>query len=104
MNKGQTVRALLSSDHFPLASYQARMPSIDAVRAALPGLSSQIPKDATIVVCGGTSGIGEAMARKLVSLADKPDVHLVGRNAAAADAIIADLKRDKPEGRYAFHA
>jgi NAD(P)-dependent dehydrogenase (short-subunit alcohol dehydrogenase family) len=80
------------------------MPSIDAVRSALPGLASQIPKQATIVVCGGTSGIGEAMARKLALLAEKPDVHLVGRNAVAANAIIADLKRAKPEGSYSFHA
>lgn len=80
------------------------MPSIDAVRAALPALAAQIPKSPTLVVCGGTSGLGEAIARKVVSLSDKPDVHLVGRNASAASAIIADLKRDKPEGKYEFHA
>lgn len=70
----------------------------------MPALAAQIPKAPTVVVCGGTSGIGEAMARKLVSLSEQPKVHLVGRNAAAADAIIADLKREKPDGDYAFHS
>lgn len=67
-------------------------------------LAARMPTSPTIVCIGGTSGIGEAIARKLTSLVEQPDVHLVGRNESAASQIIADLKQAKPAGSYHFHA
>jgi len=59
----------------------------------------------TIVSVGGTSGIGEALVRKLVSLASgDPQVHIVGRSASAADRIMSDLRAVKPSGTFEFHA
>lgn len=80
------------------------MPSHSVVQAALSSLSARLPASPTIVCVGGTSGIGEAIARKFASLVEKPNIHLIGRSESAASKIIADLKAEKPAGSYHFHA
>ena len=83
------------------------MPSHSAVVSALPTLASAYKgmQSPTIVSVGGTSGIGEALVRKLVSLASgDPQVHIVGRSASAADRIMSDLRAVKPSGTFEFHA
>ena len=80
------------------------MPSKQAIRAALPALAAQVHARPIIAVFGGTSGIGEAIARKLVGLTQDPELHLIGRNARAAERIITDLRQTKPAGKYLFHA
>lgn len=80
------------------------MPSTSTVQAALTSLAARSPSSPTIICVGGTSGIGEAIARVFTPLVKKPDVHIVGRSETAASKIIADLKQDKPDGTYHFHA
>lgn len=60
------------------------------------------------VFVGGTSGIGEYTLRSLANLASKSkegsglQVYLVGRNTAAADAILSHCRQVCPKGRFEF--
>ncbi|KDO31877.1 hypothetical protein SPRG_03093 [Saprolegnia parasitica CBS 223.65] len=60
--------------------------------AAFPGLQA--------MVVGGTSGIGEAIARRLAQA--QFDVVIVGRNAARGQAIVEAMQASHPTGTYAF--
>jgi NADP-dependent 3-hydroxy acid dehydrogenase YdfG len=80
------------------------MPSTSTVKSALANLAHRLPVSPTIVCVGGTSGIGEAIARKFTSITSKPNIHIVGRSENAANKIISDLKEVNPNGSYQFHA
>ncbi len=54
------------------------------------------------VFVGGTSGIGEYALRALARRARRLKVYIVGRSQEAADRIIADCKKDSPEGEFIF--
>lgn len=80
------------------------MVRLNVVRAANAALVNSQPLVAVFV--GGTSGIGEYTLRALASThSDKGKglrVYIVGRKAAAADAIIADCQRVCPAGQFKF--
>jgi len=46
----------------------------------------------TILITGGTSGLGAASARALAELHPASRIYLAGRNSAAAAALIADIR------------
>jgi NAD(P)-dependent dehydrogenase (short-subunit alcohol dehydrogenase family) len=54
------------------------------------------------VVVGGTSGIGEATVRSLAKHTQKASVYIVGRNATAADRILADCQGLSPSSKFEF--
>ncbi|TFK21599.1 NAD(P)-binding protein [Coprinopsis marcescibilis] len=71
------------------------MPSQAVAKAANAAYSSEyVP---TIVVFGGTSGIGEAIARTFVThTKGRAHIIIVGRNKAAADKIMATFYKPDP--------
>jgi NAD(P)-dependent dehydrogenase (short-subunit alcohol dehydrogenase family) len=52
------------------------------------------------LVCGGTSGIGQAMAERLA--AGGCNVTIVGRNAKVGNETVTRMKAANPEGQHAF--
>lgn len=78
------------------------MPSLGAIRSTAK--SSYIPLSSPTIICvGGTAGIGEHIARRLASLSENPEIHIVGRSETAANTIIRELQEQYPGGRYQFH-
>ncbi|CAK4635329.1 hypothetical protein AeMF1_019732 [Aphanomyces euteiches] len=54
----------------------------------------------TALVVGGTSGIGEGIARRLAQA--KFNVVIAGRNAARGDEIVKEMQSINPDGKYRF--
>ncbi|KAF5372364.1 hypothetical protein D9615_009253 [Tricholomella constricta] len=77
-------------------SRNSTMPTLTAVRAANAAFNRSYTPVAIIV--GGTSGIGQGIAEAFARHT-KGNAHIVivGRNRAAADAIIAQLPKPAPE-------
>ncbi|TFL00320.1 hypothetical protein BDV98DRAFT_112138 [Pterulicium gracile] len=76
------------------------MPSLQAARASNAKLHLQYP---IAVVVGGTNGIGAALALKIAEYSKNPNIHIVGRNATAAEKVLASLRSANKEGVYTFH-
>ena len=80
------------------------MPNFSTIRSAI----AELPNGPPIVVAltGGTTGIGSYVATALAStFADqgsKLRVYIVGRNAARAEAVIADGQRLSPGSEWRF--
>ncbi|OSX61253.1 hypothetical protein POSPLADRAFT_1058172 [Postia placenta MAD-698-R-SB12] len=76
------------------------MPSLSVVRAANAKWSPSKPP--TTVFLGGTSGIGQALARALARYTDgNAHIVLCGRSRATADTTLASLPRG-PHAKHAF--
>jgi NAD(P)-dependent dehydrogenase (short-subunit alcohol dehydrogenase family) len=82
------------------------MPSLTAVQNS--NASFQPPYVPVAVITGGTSGIGAAMAQALAKqLKGRVRIILIGRNKAAANAILASMhpaSPETPEAGYEFIA
>ncbi len=79
------------------------MAPLAAVRAVLQ--AHPLPGDFTAVFAGGTSGIGEAAVLALAAHlpADAAArIYIVGRNEAAAEAIIARCRQSSPGSTFTF--
>lgn len=73
------------------------MPRLSAVKTFNSSISL-LGKNALVV--GGTSGIGEAIARRMAQF--QANVTIAGRNAAAAEGIITAMQSSHPEGQFQF--
>jgi hypothetical protein len=80
------------------------MPSLNAIQSAV----ADLPKGPPLVVAipGGTTGIGsyiaKALATAFASHGSKLRVYIVGRNAARAEAVIAEGRQTSPDSEWRF--
>ena len=78
------------------------MPSLATIRS---GKTSYLPLISPTIICvGGTSGIGESIAKRYARISTDPEIHLVGRNENEAKRIIQELKVENASGQYKFHS
>ncbi|KAE8371875.1 hypothetical protein BDV26DRAFT_302375 [Aspergillus bertholletiae] len=75
--------------------------SLQDARAWNASLKEKRPKMVAVFV-GGTSGIGEHAARQLALAIKSPTIYVIGRNEAAGNRIITELKESNPNGSYIF--
>ncbi|KAJ3991806.1 NAD(P)-binding protein [Lentinula boryana] len=92
---------LLSSAYF---SYQLNMSSISKIRATNAAALSAKEYIPTAIFVGGTSGIGEGMAKAFAKHTEgNAHIIIVGRNRAAAESIISCFpKPTSPEAKHEF--
>ena len=80
------------------------MPSLNVIRSAI----AQLPNGPPLVVAltGGTTGIGSYIAKALATTfakhGSKLRVYIVGRNAARAEAVIAQGRQLSPGSDWCF--
>ena len=58
-------------------------------------------KGKTVVITGGTSGIGEVAAEALAQIGAR--IILVARNKSRADATLARLRRSRPDAAHSVY-
>lgn len=77
------------------------MVALKAVRAANETIKTQRPGLVALFI-GATSGIAEQALRQLARLAQEPKIYVVGRKAAAAAPLMAELRQANPKGEFLF--
>ncbi|PRP84356.1 hypothetical protein PROFUN_07657 [Planoprotostelium fungivorum] len=78
------------------------MPGTSAIRTHLSSLRKLHPGSGpTVVVVGGTAGIGAAVANTFAKHFDAPRVYITGRNQSAADQVIRQMQNDNQTERAA---
>eukprot|EP01118_Nematostelium_gracile_P008215 TRINITY_DN271_c0_g1_i1.p1 TRINITY_DN271_c0_g1~~TRINITY_DN271_c0_g1_i1.p1 ORF type:complete len:330 (+),score=83.83 TRINITY_DN271_c0_g1_i1:63-1052(+) len=80
---------------------QIEMPSLSAARSFIS--SVKFENNPVAIFVGGTSGIGQHMAQRMVQLIRGP-AHIIisGRNAESAEKVIEFMKKEDSEKTYEF--
>lgn len=83
-------------------SSQAKMVSLEQMRASNARIPHSLPQGLVAVFVGGTSGIGETTMKKFAKHTVRPRIYFIGRSEQSAIRILAELQALNPAGEYHF--